>query len=229
MTALRRLIARARRDDGISLAELLVAIMVFGIVLTVVSTTFVSLTKATAQARFIDANTRVASNGLNDLSRTIRAARTIAQPGGTEASAFTLATTESLTLTTAVNTADSLTTVPRRVTYRLEADRTLSSSTVVATPLQTDFWQFTSPATKRALGGTVVTAASSGSPLFTYLDFTGKTLTPDASGALTASQLPSIAAVTISLTIDRTSSMSSQAVTLQNTVSLSNLAGGATT
>ena len=57
MTALRRLIARARRDEGVSLAELLVAIMVFGIVLTVVSTTFVSLTKATAQARFIDANT----------------------------------------------------------------------------------------------------------------------------------------------------------------------------
>ena len=35
--------APGRPDDGVSLAELIVAIMVFGVVLTVVTTTFISL------------------------------------------------------------------------------------------------------------------------------------------------------------------------------------------
>jgi prepilin-type N-terminal cleavage/methylation domain-containing protein len=219
----------ARRDAGLSLAELIVAMMVFGIIVAVVTTTFISLTKATAQARGVDANTRVASNVMNEVSRVVRAARTIPTPGGTEATSFSLATTESLTLTTAVNGADSLTTVPRKVTFGLAADRSLVETTVVGTPLQTDYWQFVSTPTKRTLGGAVVTTASSGSPLFTYYDFTGAVLTPDSGGALSATQLPAIAAVQVSVTIDRTATRSSQAVTLQTTVSLSNLVGGATT
>ena len=136
---------------------------------------------------------------------------------------------ESLTLTTAVNGADSLTTVPRKVTFGVAADRSLVETTVVGTPLQTDYWQFVSTPTKRTLGGSVVTTASSGSPLFTYYDFTGAVLTPDSGGALSATQLPAIAAVQVSVTIDRTATASSQAVMLQTTVSLSNLVGGATT
>lgn len=229
MSVLRRLVARRHDDDGVSLAELIVAIMVFGIVLAVVSTTFVSLTKATAQARGIDGNTRVASNVMNDLARTIRAARTIPQADGTQATSFSAASTESLTLTSAVNSADSSTTAPRQVTFRVGADRALTSSSIVATTVTGGFYQFSAAATTRSLGGSVVTTASSGTPLFTYLDFGGEPLVPDASGALTATQLPSIAAVSISLTIDRTGTLSSQAVTLQNTVSLSNLAGGVTT
>lgn len=222
-------ISDARRDAGLSLAELIVAMMVFGIILAVVTTTFISLTKATAQARGIDANTRVASNVMNEVSRVVRAARTIPTPGGTEATSFSLATTESLTLTTAVNGADSLTTVPRKVTFGVAGDRRLVETTVVGTPLKTDFWQFVSTPTQRTLGGSLVTGTSGGTPLFTYYDFTGAVLTPDAGGALSATQLPAIAAVQVSVTIDRTATKSSQAVTLQTTVSLSNLVGGATT
>jgi prepilin-type N-terminal cleavage/methylation domain-containing protein len=228
VSALRRVIAR-RDDDGVSLAELIVAIMVFGIVVTIVSTTFVSLTKATAQARGVDGNTRVASNVMNDLARTIRAARTIPRADGTQAASFTAASTESMTLSSAVNVTDAATTVPRQVTFRVAADRSLTSSSIVATTVTGGFYQFTSPATTRTVGGSVVTPASNGAPLFAYLDFAGTALVPDASGALTTTQLSSIAAVTITLTIDRTSTPSSQAVTLQNTVSLSNLAGGVTT
>lgn len=230
MSRLRALVVGdARRDAGLSLAELIVAMMVFGIIVAVVTTTFISLTKATAQARGVDANTRVASNVMNEVSRVVRAARTIPTPGGTEATSFSLATTESLTLTTAVNGVDSLTTVPRKVTFGVAADRSLVETTVVGTPLQTDYWQFVSIPTKRTLGGSVVTTASSGAPLFTYYDFTGAVLTPDSGGALSATQLPAIAAVQVSVTIDRTATRSSQAVTLQTTVSLSNLVGGATT
>ncbi|KPG86987.1 type II secretion system protein J [Frigoribacterium sp. RIT-PI-h] len=230
MSRLRTLaVGDVRRDAGLSLAELLVAMMVFGIIVAVVTTTFISLTKATAQARGVDANTRVASNVMNEVSRVVRAARTIPTPGGTEATSFSLATTESLTLTTAVNGADSLTTVPRKVTFGVAADRSLVEMTVVGTPLKTDFWQFVSTPTKRTLGGSVVAPASSDAPLFTYYDFTGAVLTPDSGGALSATQLPAIAAVQVSVTIDRTATASSQAVTLQTTVSLSNLVGGATT
>jgi len=222
-----RAVGARRQDVGLSLAELLVAIMVFGIIVTIVTTTFISLTKATAQARGVDTNTRVASNGMNELARVVRAARTIPTPGGTEATSFSLATTESMTLTTAVNGSDSLTTVPRKVTFSIASDRSLVETTVVGTALKTDFWQFVSTPSRRTLGGAVVTAPGSGTPLFTYYDFSGAVLTPDAGGALSSTQLPSIASVQISLTIDRTATRSSQAVTLQTTVSLSNLVGGA--
>jgi prepilin-type N-terminal cleavage/methylation domain-containing protein len=226
VTALRALLARRRDDAGVSLAELLVAMMVFGIVITVVSTTFVSLAKATSQARSIDLNTRVASTGLADLTRTIRAARTIPVPGGTETPSFSVATTEALTLTTALNTADSVATVPRKVSFTVQPDRSLVETTVVGASAA-DYWTFTATATKRVIGGSVLSTAASGTPLFSYVDFSGKQLVPDASGALTATQMSSIAAVRISLAVDRAGARTAQTVTLQNTVSLSNLLGGA--
>ena len=227
MTALRALLARRRDDAGVSLAELLVAMMVFGIVITVVSTTFVSLAKATSQARSIDLNTRVASTGLADLTRTIRAARTIPAPGGTEAPSFSVASTEALTLTSAVNTADSVSTVPRKVSFTVRPDRSLVETTVVGTASGSDSWEFTRAATTRVVGGSVLTTAVSGTPLFSYVDFSGKQLLPDASGALTSTQMSTIASVRISLSVDRTGAKTAQTVTLQNSVSLSNLLGGA--
>jgi prepilin-type N-terminal cleavage/methylation domain-containing protein len=226
VSALRALFARRRDDAGVSLAELLVAMMVFGIVLTVVSTTFVSLAKATSQARAIDLNTRVASTGLADLTRTVRAARTIPVPGGTETPAFSVATTEALTLTTAVNTADSVTTVPRKVSFTVQPDRSLVETTIVGTSTA-DYWTFTTAARKRVIGGSVLSTAVSGTPLFSYVDFSGKELVPDASGALTTTQMSSIAGVRISLSVDRAGTLTAQTITLQNTVSLSNLVGGA--
>ncbi|ROS50400.1 type II secretion system protein J [Frigoribacterium sp. PhB24] len=228
MNRLRAALGTRGDDRGVSLAELLVAIMVFGIVLAVVSTTFVSLTKATAQARAIDGNTRVASNAMSALTRTIRGARTVPLAAGSEAAAFSVATRESLTVYTAVNTDDSFSTTPRRVSFTVQADRALRESTVVATALPPSYWQFVGAGRTRTLGGQVATPQAVGTPLFSYVDFSGNPIAVDAAGAVPAASLPSIASVTVSLTVDRTSTPSSQAVTLQNTIALTNLARGAT-
>lgn len=220
-----------RRDEGISLAELIVAIMVFGIVLAVVTTTFISLTKATAQARSIDANTRAASNGMSELTRVVRGARTVPVPASVttgDLPAFTEAKSESLTVATAANLDTSITTAPRRAQFVLDGSRRLIENVTAAQLYQTSYYQFTGATTSRTLTGPVATAASSGAPLFTYYDVTGvKLVAADPSAGLTRAQMDTIGSVAIALSIDSTTTFGSSGVTLTNTVGLPNLDRGA--
>lgn len=230
------MIGRARRaaafeqrpDAGLSLAELLVAIMVFGLIMTIVSTTFISLTKATSQSRAIDGNTRVASNGLNALSLALRGARTIPVEtvGAADIPAFSSATRESVKFYSAANLVNTTTTVPRQIEFVLGPDRSLVERSLAATVNAKGFYAFSGTASSRTVTTTMATAPSTGPWLFTYLDAAGAPLSFDAAGALAADDLGSIAAVQVTVRIDATSTMTAQGVTLQNTVGLPNLTFG---
>jgi prepilin-type N-terminal cleavage/methylation domain-containing protein len=217
-----------RSDAGLSLAELLVAIMVFGLIMTIVSTTFISLTKATSQSRTIDNNTRVASNGLNDLSLALRGARTIPVEtvGATDLPAFSSATRESVRFYTAANLVNTTSTVPRQVEFSLSANRSLVERSLTGTTNAKGFSVFAGTATSRTVTTPMATTPSGGPWLFTYLDATGAPLPFDATGALGTDDLGSIAAVQVTVRIDSTTTMTPQGITLQNTVGLPNLTFG---
>ena len=217
-----------RPDTGLSLAELLVAIMVFGLIMTIVSTTFISLTKATSQSRAIDSNTRVASNGLNDLSLSLRGARTIPVEtvGAADIPAFSSATRESVKFYTAANLVNTTSTVPRQIEFALASNRSLVERSLTATTNAKGFYVFTGTASSRTVTTPVATAPAAGPWLFTYLDSTGAPLAFDATGALAADDLGSISAVQVTVRIDATTTMTSQGITLQNTVGLPNLTFG---
>lgn len=219
----RRLTGTHGDDRGLSLAELLVTIMIFGIVLTVVTGTFVSLTRTTTQAGNTDSNVRNASNGMNELTRQIRSAVNVQVPNATaDAPAFQDARPESLTVSTAVNQVGS-TAQPQLVTFTVGAGRSLVEQKTASLPLQTSYWQFTGTKTSRTLAGPVTVASASVPVLFQYADVAGNPLTPDTSlGKLSVDQLKLIASVTITLSI-KSSSANDSGVTLVNTVGLPNI------
>jgi len=220
--SIREVVRRRRADDaGVTLAELLVTIMIFGIVLTVVTGTFVSLTRATTQAGTTDQNVRQASNGMNELTREIRGAVNNPVPNLPDAAAFSIATTESMTLSTAVNQSGSAT-QPQLVNFALGSDRSLIETKTTAVSFQNTYWQFTGVVSKRTLTGPVSVSSASIPVLFQYFDSTGTVLTPNAQGALTAAQMGTIASVTVTLSIKSTQVVDT-GVTLANTVGLPNL------
>lgn len=214
---------RARRmdDSGLSLAELLVTIMIFAIVLTVVTGTFVSLTRVTSQAAATDANVHDASNGMNEIAREIRGAVNNPIPNAPDAAAFITATSESMTFSTAVNQTGSMI-QPQLVTFSLGTDRSLIETKTSAVVYQTSYWQFTGTVVKRTLTGPVSASSASVPVLFQYFDSSGAALAPSAAGALTTVQLGRIASIKVSLSI-RSTKAGDTGVTLVNTVGTPNL------
>lgn len=221
MSILNRIRARRLDDAGISLAELLVTIMIFGIVLSVVTGTFVALTRVTTQANTTDQNVRQASNGMAEMSREIRGAMNTPVPNAADAASFSVATTESMTFSTAVNQTGS-TSQPQLVTFALASDRSLVETKTASVAYQTTYWQYTGAVTKRTLTGPVSAASSTVPVLFQYFDSSGNSLTPNAQGALTTTQMGNISTVLVSLSIKSTKA-GDTGVTLVNTVGTPNL------
>lgn len=221
---------RRPTDAGVSLAELLVAIMVFGIVMAVATSTFISLTRATSQSRSIDTATRQATNGMDSMARVVRSASNNPVPNSAAPTpAFSVAGVSELTLISSVNLTGS-TTKPQLTTYRVDpATRGLVESTTqsvgVSASASSTFWQFTGATTSRVLASPVRGTAT---PLFRYYDVGGAEILPAATGYLTDAQEKSIASVSITLTVGRADSATA-GVTLSTVAVLSNLFPSAVT
>ena len=65
---------RARNDQGITLVELLVAMMLTSLIALMAISLFMSTNNSAKIAQSIDGGTRQASNGMNEVARMIRAA-----------------------------------------------------------------------------------------------------------------------------------------------------------
>lgn len=234
MTApLRRVLERLRRDDrGLSLAELLVTIMVFAIVLAVVSGTFVSLTRATSFANSTDTNVRSASSAMNEMTRLLHAAMNNPQQNAADAPAFAVATNESMTFTTAVDLSGAAPIAnngpdprPEQVTLSLDSSRRLVETIVPGRPVVagSTYYGFAGASTSRTLAPAVSTAAAGQPALFVYYDASNRALIPDATGALNTGQMKSIVSVGITLRLTNSGSTADNSVVLSNQVGLSNL------
>lgn len=219
--------ARLASDTGVSLAELIVAIMILGIVLTVVSGTFSSLARATSQARTIDQATREATNGLDSMTRVIRAATNNPVPNSTTlAPSFSVAGTDSMTLISAVNLSGSVN-KPQQTSYRVDATtRRLVETTTQSVSVSSTFWEFSGATTSRTLSSPVATIST---PLFRYYDVAGQPLTPQANGLLTDDQEKSVASVSITLSVAGAGAGTNDDVTLASVVILTNLFPSAVT
>jgi prepilin-type N-terminal cleavage/methylation domain-containing protein len=220
VTALRHRLTAAGRDQGITLVELIVAMMILGIVLAVTSGTVLSLTRATSTARTVDVNVRESSNGMNALAQSIRSAVDLQQPSAADKPAFQLASAEALTVSTSVNFADTQA-KPVLVTYDLDASRKLREVRTQSVRFGSSYWQFTGTSASRLL--TAPVAAPAGTPLFVYLDKNRAALTPGSTGRLDDAQLRRIAFVQVTLAIKSTTYATDNGVTLVNTIGTPNL------
>ena len=218
MNRLRARLAAQRSDAGVTIAELLVTIMIFGIVLAVSTSTFVSLARATSSARSLDSGTRETSNGMNALAQIVRSAGYVPVAGSSDAPAFREARADRLQLTTFVNFGDTQA-KPALVTYTLDASRRLREERTAAQS-SGSFWVFPagSSSSSRLLTASL---ASGGTPVFRYLDSDGDEL-PLNAGALTEAQRKQVSFVQVTLAVAGTGS-STSSVTLTNTIGTPNL------
>jgi Tfp pilus assembly protein PilV len=223
----RRLTGRKFRSDaGISLIELLVAMVIVIIIGIIVSSTYAATVRQITVSQGINLNAKQASDGMNEASRQIRAATSNPVLGNVTADpAIVSATNETLVLYTYVNLQSASVQQPEMVRLRVDpTTRQLFEDIWPATASGT-YWIFpstsTTPASTKTLTSTVATASAS-PYLFTYL--VGSTILPvPTTGVFTAAQRASITSIQVTLTVQGSTSNASQAVTLQNTVGMPNL------
>lgn len=208
--------ARVHRDDaGISLAELLVTMMVFAILMAITSGFMVSAMRASAQARTIDESTRAATTAMTAVTRNLRAGTDNPVAGVTlPAPAFETAAGNEIVFYAYVNLA-SAEASPIKVRYWLDG-RALKETTTASRRSADGFFTFTGAASTRTLATSVVP----GPDLFTFVGATGADL--PLAGLATDVAKRQIAAVRVRVQVGP-SATSPAATTLVNTVGLPNL------
>jgi prepilin-type N-terminal cleavage/methylation domain-containing protein len=217
----RTVLARVRRDDsGISLIEMLVAMMLSGILLAMVGTLFVTIARATTTSNLSREASAVAGNAASAMSKTIRfAVQNRVQGQLALDPALVEATPTSITLYSIAD-AQPAKPAPAMVRYRIAVGELLEERWTASDT--GGFWTFSggAPALVRPLGATVL--ASDTQPLFEYLDSTGARLTPGASG-LTADQRAEVTAVAVTVRARATTPDDAPLAVVENTVGMPNL------
>lgn len=233
MLRIREVLDRIRRDErGITLAELIVAMSLSILVLTIAGSFLVSAQKASVTASSVSQNTRAASAAMNEMSRMLRAATDNPVPTGDDSQfAFQYASATSIRFFAYVNL-DSTLSQPVEVQLSLDpVTKRITETKWIGTPVSGNSSYFSFPL---ASGPTLSSAPSSTRTLvssavngtaFTFTDASGTPL-----GSLTAPvaaiDLPNIRTVGITVTVG-SSSTDKNAVTLTNAASLPNIVMGA--
>lgn len=215
----------ASDDDGITLVELLVAIMLFAIVLTMVASIYGTMSKTVNFARATSNNYKLSSLGMAQLSDSLRFAITNpVQNQPADSPAFTLAKAESITLYTYIDT-NPTSPKPVQVNYSLDASRRLIETRYAAYSIATGYWAYqTTPYSTRTLTGQVLAPTGTEAPLFTYLDKNNAPLViADATVGLTSVQIPQVAAVLVTMKIKGDANSGEKPLFFTNTVGLPNL------
>lgn len=211
-------------DAGLSLIELLVAMLLLGVFMTMISSLYLSASRSLGQAKLLTANTRQVSNGMNEVARVIRAATENPVPGHPLPDpALVEATPEAVTLYAYVNL-KTPTQQPVKIRLSLDANRRLVETRWAATVLSGGYFEFSSePESSRIIAETV--APGSTAP-FGYRDAAGLPLLGSGGDGtlLTSTELRSVASVSVSLTVQATMTDARSAVTLRNTVGMPNVA-----
>ncbi|MCU1508799.1 MAG: hypothetical protein JWQ12_1064 [Glaciihabitans sp.] len=220
---------RRRRDRafggserGISLVELLVAMLLLSIVLVLIGSMYATMQKTVGFAGAANNNLKRASLGMTEMSRVVRFAATnpvMGQPISDPA--FVVAKIEQLTIYSYVD-ANASAPQPIKITFSLDGSRRLVESRFAAYSVSNGYWGFNSAAySTRVLTGTVLAPATGELPLFSYQTADGTLLTVPAAG-LSSTQTPTVAAVTITMKIKGETGTSNPLI-LANTVGLPNL------
>jgi prepilin-type N-terminal cleavage/methylation domain-containing protein len=210
---------RHRGDAGVTLPELLVTMMLIGLFSALVLGLVVSVTRAFTSERSATDSSSIASNGMNELTRMVRAGTGLVVTGGAQAPVFLDAGPRTATLYSYIDTQSS-NPKPLKVQFTVDGQGRLRETRWTANTTK-EPWGFPAAA---ASTRTVATSVVPGdAALFTYFTATGTPLVGAGGGALSEAQREQIAAVRIQLTVQTDASGRADPVALRNTVSIPNL------
>ncbi|WP_374009664.1 type II secretion system protein J [Leifsonia sp. LS-T14] len=217
---MRLLRAIRSRQAGLSLIELLIAMMLTGLILTMGVWMFVAGTHSVSLAQSIDGGTRQASNGMNQVARMVRAAtpNPLASPTPGQplnAPAIIAATATSVQFFAYVNLSGAES--PVRVTYSVvngilqESQAPALSNTAGAN----GHWDFGAAGSPRNLCNSIPAGVS----VFRYFNKAGSELLP--ANLLQDAQRAAISSIQVTITIQPTGA--ANAVTVTNTIGMANV------
>jgi Tfp pilus assembly protein PilW len=210
---------RLASQEGMSIMELIVAIMVTSIVLAIVGTMFVNVVKVTSNSSATTTRTGTAANVMNEISTVIRPAVNNPIAGGDADPAIVSGTPLALTIYSFVDASPSAP-APTKVAFRIDAQGNVVEDRWAAVA-SGGFWVFTGTVFTRTLGGPVQSPTGT-DPLFVYLDDTGAVLTPGTSG-LTLLQRAAAASVRVTVNIANEPTTGSDPIVVVNTFGMPNL------
>jgi hypothetical protein len=229
-----RLARRIRRDEqGVSLAELIVAMSVGILVLAMVGAFFVSVSRASTTTSGVDANTRSSSTAMREIERMLRVASNNPVSSGVDTQyAFQYASATSVRFFAYINLNSAVDVQPVEVQYTLDTTKGVLAETKwngTATDATKSYYDFprATTAALAAVPTASINLATSVVPttLFSYADAGGNPLAPGAAG-LSATQLQAVRSVTVTLTVgerDTSKPAAANNVTLTSTVGMPNL------
>jgi len=215
----------AREADGITLVEVLVVMMLSSLLMTIAVTFFTTVSMQTMHAMDTRKSTADASNIMNVVSTSIRAAvrNAVATSPNPEA-AIVDGTKTSVTVITYTDAGPSFE-LPQRLRYSIDASGRMIEETWHSTNVN-GYAVFpamsTAPAVKRVLGNVVVN--SSAEPLFRYYNAAGAQL--GAGGSLTATERAAVTSVRFYVKVR--ADKSHEVVVLDNTIGMPNMDLGLT-
>jgi len=228
---------RLRRDEhGVSLAELIVAMSVSILVLTMAGAFFLSVSRASSTTSGVDANTRVASTAMREMQRMFRVASNNPVASGVDTQyAFQYASATSVRFFAYINLNSAVDVQPVEVQFTLDSatgtitETKWNGTATDATKSYYDFPRAATPTLANAPTSSLKLATSVvPTALFTFADAGGNPLTPGATG-LSAADLQAVRSVTATLTVgerDSTKPAAANNVTLTSTVGMPNLQFG---
>lgn len=230
MSALRRRLvaARASRDEGLTLAEMLVTMFLMGMVGTLMVTFFISFTRTFTEDRAATDSTTQASAAMTQLTRVVRSGTEIRVANAANTPVFTTARTEQMVLHAYIDTS-SASPAPTRFEFRIrvqpDGTRELVQTRCPANAASGPYWTFQSGAacTQRLVARHISARAGSEPFLFGYEDSNGAPMTVPTSGAFTTDQLRSISRVNIYLKVQADVTSRAEPVVLVSTVGIPNL------
>ena len=228
----RRLVIARREnsDDGLTVIELLVAMLVLSIFSALVINLYVSTTKSVAMSSSMNLNTRVAANTMNELTRVIRASGNNSLGGALLESAVQVATREKLTVYSTVD-ASIPDLRPSKVEFAINpSTRQLVERRWLAKNGVNELWDFSGTlplASTRILPGTYLTPPTSATDyFFTYLAADRvtelKTNVATTAGLSEADRLK-VAYIKVTIVVRNSDNAQSAPVTISNIVALPNL------
>lgn len=182
--------------------ELMIAMIITAIILALVASFFIQVTRITSTSVQTGNSSSVASTAMYEVSNVLHQATTIPVSGGAPLVAISFAAAGKLTIYSLVDVGDPTNPAPTQVTFDATGTKSnLVESRCVATASGT-FWTFgsCSSTSSRTIGGVIIAPTGTQNSLFTYLDSAGNPIGLVA-GTVPTANLGSIASVQVSVNV----------------------------
>lgn len=216
--------AARRPDTGLTLIELVVAMGISSILITLIVTMFVSTTRSFSDQQGAIDNSRLASTAMNEVTRIVRAGTEIPVYGSTGNEAvFEYAGAEKIVMRSFIDAESAADPAPLKVQFARNAANELVETRWTAYHDHGTYWKFNTTSTYARTIARSLLAPSTATPLFRYYDKDGTQLVPAAGASLTATQIRNIASVQVTMQVQADGSGRVAPVTIQNMVGLPNL------